>query len=199
MCFFSFAFASCGGGLNLTSCVLWARHLGVRANNLRPKLKQLSVVLTTVDTTKQGVGEVSLWATINNYAACAVGHDTAMPCSNFVSYFPLWVSRITTLRIEIWKTQASPVRVPAVSHTSKYGKRLLCLADGTTTKNDKDYFIWHARGVLFFFVFYEVVLPYHNLQDEGNGRARWKQLSEVFAAAKVKLLCSEVCATHKWS
>ena len=33
------------------------------------------------------------------------------------------------------------MRVPAVSHTSKYGKRLLCLADSTTTKNDKDYFM----------------------------------------------------------
>ena len=33
------------------------------------------------------------------------------------------------------------MRVPAVSHTSKYGKRLHCPEDGTTIKNDKDYFM----------------------------------------------------------
>ena len=35
-------------------------HFVLRANNLRPKLKQLNVVLTTVDTTKQGVEGVSV-------------------------------------------------------------------------------------------------------------------------------------------
>ena len=53
----------------------------LRANNLRPKLKQLSVVLTTVDTAEQGVGRAECTEAIGDaYANGAVGHDTAFPC-----------------------------------------------------------------------------------------------------------------------
>ena len=52
----------------------------LRANNLQPKLKQLSVVLTTVDTIKQGVSSAEYFEAIgDDYATCAVGRDTAIP------------------------------------------------------------------------------------------------------------------------
>ena len=45
----------------------------LRANNLQPKLKQRNVVLTTVDTTKQGVGRAECTEAIgDDYATCAV-------------------------------------------------------------------------------------------------------------------------------
>ena len=52
----------------------------LRANNLQPKLKQLGVVLTTVDTTKQGVGRAECTEAIaNDYATCAVGREVQIP------------------------------------------------------------------------------------------------------------------------
>ena len=51
-------------------------HFVLRANKLQPKLKQLSVVLTTVDTTKQVVGRAECTEAIGDgYAACAVGRE----------------------------------------------------------------------------------------------------------------------------
>ena len=47
-----------------------------RANNLQPKLKQLSVVLTTVDTAEQEVGRGECTEAIGDaYANGAVGHE----------------------------------------------------------------------------------------------------------------------------
>ena len=52
----------------------------LRANNLQPKLKQLSVVLTTVDTRKQGVGRAECFeATGDDYATCAVDREVRVP------------------------------------------------------------------------------------------------------------------------
>ena len=46
------------------------------ANNLQPKLKQLSVVLTTVDTAEQEVGRGECTEAIGDaYANGAVGHE----------------------------------------------------------------------------------------------------------------------------
>ena len=62
--------------MSLTTCALRACPFGIRANNLQPKLKQLSVVLTTVDTTKQGVGRAECIEAIGeDYATCAVGRE----------------------------------------------------------------------------------------------------------------------------
>ena len=48
----------------------------LRANNLQPKLKQLSVVLTTVDTAEQGVGRAECTEAIgDDYANGAVGRE----------------------------------------------------------------------------------------------------------------------------
>ena len=47
---------------------------GLRANNLQPKEKRLSIVFSTVDTTKQGVGRAECTeAKGDDYAARAVG------------------------------------------------------------------------------------------------------------------------------
>ena len=47
-----------------------------RANNLQPKLKQLSVVLTTIDTAEQEVGRGECTEAIGDaYANGAVGHE----------------------------------------------------------------------------------------------------------------------------
>ena len=47
-----------------------------RANNLQPKLKQLGVVLTTVDTAEQEVGRGECTEAIGDaYANGAVGHE----------------------------------------------------------------------------------------------------------------------------
>ena len=52
-----------------------------RANNLRPKSKRLISGLTTVDTTKQEVGRAECTeAKGDDYATCADGRDTALPC-----------------------------------------------------------------------------------------------------------------------
>ena len=60
-------------------CVLHGyefKRFAPRANNLQPELKQLSVVLTTIDTTKQGVSRAECIAAIgDDYATCAVGHE----------------------------------------------------------------------------------------------------------------------------
>ena len=83
---FSFLVAEIDGILNLMTCALWASPFGIRANNLRPKLKQLSVVLTTVDTTKQGVSRTKCIEVIaDDYATCADGHDTATPWFKYIS------------------------------------------------------------------------------------------------------------------
>ena len=51
-------------------------HGDQRANNLQPKLKQLSVVLATVDTAEQEVGRAECTeAIVDDYAAVAVGHE----------------------------------------------------------------------------------------------------------------------------
>ena len=53
----------------------------LRANNLRPKEKRLIIVFSTVDTTKQEVSRTECTEVIaDDYATCAVGHDTASPC-----------------------------------------------------------------------------------------------------------------------
>ena len=61
---------------SMTFLVMSARSLcDLRANNLQPKLKQLGVVLTTVDTAEQGVGRAECTeATDDDYANGAVGH-----------------------------------------------------------------------------------------------------------------------------
>lgn len=71
-----------------------------RANNLQPKLKQLSVVLTTVDTTKQGVGRAECIEAIGeDYATCAVGREAQSHPIQFE--FPT----LQHWYIEIWKTE----------------------------------------------------------------------------------------------
>ena len=63
----------------------------LRANNLRPKKKQLSVVFSTVDTAEQGVGRTEcIEAKADDYANGAVGReetsrlyqDKHMPCTH---------------------------------------------------------------------------------------------------------------------
>ena len=55
-------------------------HGDLRANDLQPKLKQLSDVLTTVNTTKQGDGRAECTeATGDDYATCAVGREVQIP------------------------------------------------------------------------------------------------------------------------
>ena len=55
---------------SMTFLVMSARSLcDPRANNLQPKLKQLGVVLTTVDTAEQGVGRAEgIEAIADDYA-----------------------------------------------------------------------------------------------------------------------------------
>jgi len=75
-----------------------------RANNLQPKLKQLSVVLTTVDTTKQGVGRAECIEAIGeDYATCAVGREAQSHS------IPLEFPTLQHWYIEIWKTQRRPI------------------------------------------------------------------------------------------
>ena len=55
-------------------------RFALRANNLQPKKKQLSVVFSTVDTTKQGVDRAEqAQATGDDYATCAVGREVQIP------------------------------------------------------------------------------------------------------------------------
>ena len=58
-CVFSFHATRVAWDLSLTICALWARPFGIRANNLQPKEKRLSIVFSTVDTAEQGVREAS--------------------------------------------------------------------------------------------------------------------------------------------
>ena len=52
----------------------------LRANNLQPKEKQLSVVFSTVDNTKQEVGRAERTEAIgDDYATVAVGHEVQIP------------------------------------------------------------------------------------------------------------------------
>ena len=52
----------------------------LRVNNLRPKRKRLSIVFTTVDTTKQGVGRAECIEAIGeDYATCANGREVQIP------------------------------------------------------------------------------------------------------------------------
>ena len=76
-----------------------------RANNLQPKLKQLSVVLTTVDTTKQGVGRAECIEAIGeDYATCAVGREEQS------HPIPFEFPTLQHWYIEIWKTQRLPIK-----------------------------------------------------------------------------------------
>ena len=52
----------------------------LRANNLRPKEKQLNVVFATVDTAEQGVGRAEcIEAKADDYANGAVGRELQIP------------------------------------------------------------------------------------------------------------------------
>ena len=52
----------------------------LRANNLRPKKKQLNVVFSTVDTAEQGVGRAEcIEAKADDYANGAVGRELQIP------------------------------------------------------------------------------------------------------------------------
>ena len=52
----------------------------LRANNLRPKKKQLNVVFATVDTAEQGVGRAEcIEAKADDYANGAVGREVQIP------------------------------------------------------------------------------------------------------------------------
>ena len=101
--FFFFSLRELRWGLSLTTCALRACPFGIRANNLQPKLKQLSVVLTTVDTTKQGVGRAECIEAIGeDYATCAVGREAqSHPIPFEFPTFQHW-------HIEIWKAQRLP-------------------------------------------------------------------------------------------
>ncbi len=105
----------------MTFLVMSARSLcDLRANNLQPKRKRLSIVFATVDTTKQGVGEASLRATINDYATCAVGHgaphgrDFSARYSSCRSSFPHY----DTLYGNMENSKSTPISPTAVSHTA---------------------------------------------------------------------------------
>ena len=62
---------------SMTFLVMSARSLcDLRANNLQPKRKRLSIVFATVDTAEQGVGRAECTeATDDDYANGAVGHE----------------------------------------------------------------------------------------------------------------------------
>ena len=64
-----------------TFLVMSARSFhDLRANNLQPKEKRLSIVFSTVDTTKQGVGRAECTeAKGDDYAARAVVHEVQIP------------------------------------------------------------------------------------------------------------------------
>ena len=106
--------------MSLTTCALRACPFGIRANNLQPKLKQLSVVLTTVDTTKQGVGRAECIEAIGeDYATCAVGREAqSHPIPFEFPTFQHW-------HIEIWKTQRQPIKKDSAVYHTAYGKRWL--------------------------------------------------------------------------
>ena len=61
--------------------------LGFRANNLQPKAKRLSIVLSTVDNTKQGVDRAECIKAIgDDYATVAVGHSVPHGCDFSARY-----------------------------------------------------------------------------------------------------------------
>ena len=67
-----------------------SEHFVLRANNLQPKTKQLSVVLTTVDTTKQGDGRAECFVAIaDDYAACEVGREVKIQLNRKIAKLQL--------------------------------------------------------------------------------------------------------------